>query len=404
MHVHSLSRRFAPVVTTCSLIVAAACSGPAPAPPPAASPAAEVFERLAARADPYVEKSRVFVLTDIANEPDDQMSMVRFLVYANEYDIEGLVAGTSTWMRNKVRPDVILKVIDAYAQVQPTLATHAPGLSGGRRAAAARDHRAAVVRHGRRRHRTRCRPARSCSSAPPTNPTRGRSGCWPGAARTRSPQALLHVRDDAIAGRARDVRRRRLRVYTISDQDDAGPWIRREFPTLHYIAMPSTPDGDQYYLATWTGISGDRFYRNADGADFTTFTDAWVNAQHPIQGAARAGLHHAVLHSRRGHAVVPRPDQQRPRELRQPDLRRLGRTLCVADLLRRNASIVDAGRRLVSGQGQLARHRRRSRWSTAHLRSGHDLALADRVSARLRGAHGLDDSGRRARESQPASW
>ena len=34
----------------------------------------------------------------------------------------------------------------------------------------------------------------------------------------------------------------------------------------------------EYYLATWTGISGDRFYKNAPGADFTTFTDAWVNA------------------------------------------------------------------------------------------------------------------------------
>ena len=30
--------------------------------------------------------------------------------------------------------------------------------------------------------------------------------------------------------------------------------------------------------ATWTGISGDRFYKNAPGADFTTFTDEWVNA------------------------------------------------------------------------------------------------------------------------------
>jgi hypothetical protein len=70
----------------------------------------------------------------------------------------------------------------------------------------------------------------------------------------------------------------KLRVYSISDQDDAGPWIRKEFPTLHYIVMPSTPDGDQYAYATWTGISGDRFYKNAPGADFTTFTDAWVNA------------------------------------------------------------------------------------------------------------------------------
>ena len=46
-------------------------------------------------------------MTDIANEPDDQMSMVRFLVYSNEFDVEGLIADTSTWMRNRVRPDVI---------------------------------------------------------------------------------------------------------------------------------------------------------------------------------------------------------------------------------------------------------------------------------------------------------
>ena len=71
---------------------------------------------LAARIDPYVDKQRVVVMTDIANEPDDQMSMVRFLVYANQFDIEGLVATTSTWMKNKVRPDVIQTLVDAYAR------------------------------------------------------------------------------------------------------------------------------------------------------------------------------------------------------------------------------------------------------------------------------------------------
>ena len=45
---------------------------------------------LAARVDPYVDKQRVVVMTDIANEPDDQMSMVRFLVYSNQFDVEGL--------------------------------------------------------------------------------------------------------------------------------------------------------------------------------------------------------------------------------------------------------------------------------------------------------------------------
>jgi hypothetical protein len=29
-------------------------------------------------------------MTDIGNEPDDQMSMVRFLVYSNQFDVEGL--------------------------------------------------------------------------------------------------------------------------------------------------------------------------------------------------------------------------------------------------------------------------------------------------------------------------
>src|SRR5262249_27708984 len=89
-------------------------------------------------------------------------------------------------------------------------------------------------------------------------------------------QALLHVKAARSAAELETLVSK-LRVYAISDQDDAGPWLRREFPTLHYIASPSTQDGEQYYFATWTGISGDRFYRNAPGADFTTFTDEWVN-------------------------------------------------------------------------------------------------------------------------------
>ncbi len=38
-------------------------------------------------------KQRVFVLTDISNEPDDEESMVRFLVYSNEYDVEVITLG-----------------------------------------------------------------------------------------------------------------------------------------------------------------------------------------------------------------------------------------------------------------------------------------------------------------------
>ena len=36
-----------------------------------------------------LEKPRGIVLADITNEPDDEQSMVRFLCYINEFDVEG---------------------------------------------------------------------------------------------------------------------------------------------------------------------------------------------------------------------------------------------------------------------------------------------------------------------------
>src|SRR5215472_12509227 len=44
---------------------------------------------------------------------------------------------------------------------------------------------------------------------------------------------------------------RKLRVYTISDQDDSGPWIRQQFPSIFYIVTP----GYNYAYATWLGMS-----------------------------------------------------------------------------------------------------------------------------------------------------
>jgi Protein of unknown function (DUF1593) len=256
------------------LALAAACTtAHAPAGTPAQTPAD--FKAMSERIDPHVEKQRIVVLTDIANEPDDQMSMVRLLVYSNEFDVEGLIAGTSTWQRNRVRPDVIGTLIDAYAAVKPNLDQHAKGYpdpaallgvvaagqpSFGMAAVGADKMSAGAEQILRAADRNDPRPLWIT--------------VWGGA--NTLAEALLHARtartpadlDKVIA---------KLRVYSISDQDDAGPWIRREFPSLFYIAMPSTPDGDQYAMATWTGISGDRFYKNAPGADFTTFTKTWVD-------------------------------------------------------------------------------------------------------------------------------
>jgi len=238
-----------------------------------ATPAADYPK--ASQADPYVARPRVIVLTDIANEPDDQMSLVRFLLYGNQLDVEGLVATTSTWMKNRVRPDVILEVIGAYEQVQPNLLKHATGYPT---AAALRE----VVMSGQPGYGMAAVGAGKSSKGSELIVRRALVPdprplwvlAWGGA--NTLAQALL----DARAGRTEAELAAiiaRLRVYTISDQDDAGPWLRREFAALHYVAHPSTQDGEEYYLATWTGISGDRFYRNAPGADFSTFEVDWVD-------------------------------------------------------------------------------------------------------------------------------
>ena len=226
--------------------------------------------------DPYVARPRVVVMTDIANEPDDQMSLVRFLLYSNEWDVEGLVATTSTWMKARVRPDVILSVLDAYEKVQPNLLKHAPGFPA---AAALR----AVVASGQPAYgmaavgegKTSPGAELILRAAEKADPRPLWVLAWGGT--NTLAQALVSARSTRSPAQV-EALVSRLRIYAISDQDDAGPWIRREFPGLRYVATPSTQNGEEYYFATWTGISGDRFYRNAPGADFTTFTDEWVNA------------------------------------------------------------------------------------------------------------------------------
>jgi hypothetical protein len=83
---------------------------------------------------------------------------------------------------------------------------------------------------------------------------------------TRSPEVLTRL----IA---------KLRVYTISDQDDSGPWIRKNFPGLSYIVSP----GGDYSAATWQGIN-----LVVPGIDNTTISNRWI-AQHIQQGHGPLG-------------------------------------------------------------------------------------------------------------------
>lgn len=232
------------------------------------------------------EQPRVFVLTDISNEPDDEQSLVRFLVYANEYEVEGIVATTSTWLRDRTREDLVRKQLDAYETVRPNLEKHASGFPSV-------DSLRSVTATGQPAYGMAAVGAGKSSPGSRLLLTQARKAdarplwvsVWGGA--NTLAQALWDAREEFSAPEL-DALVSTLRVYTISDQDDAGPWLRREFPGLSYIVSPSTTDWKEYWRATWTGISGDRHYRNGPGHFFHLVDNPWLEAS-VIEGHGALG-------------------------------------------------------------------------------------------------------------------
>jgi hypothetical protein len=219
-------------------------------------------------------KPRLIVISDIGNEPDDQMSLVRLLLYSNELDIEALIASTSTWQKTKASPDIMKSVIAAYGKVRPNLMLHAQGWP----TEAALD---TLVSSGQTGYGLEATgPDKMSDGAKAIIAAVDRDDPRPvwisiwGGANTLA-QALGAVRSTRSA-EALTKFVAKLRVYSISDQDDAGPTLRRFFPTLFYIVKPSTPDSGEYASATWTGISGDLYYR-FPGADSSLVTNEWLD-------------------------------------------------------------------------------------------------------------------------------
>src|SRR3546814_11404092 len=62
-------------------------------------------------------KSRLLVLTDIEADPDDTQSLTRLLLYANEVELDRLIATTSVHQKTRLAPESIHMMIADYAKV-----------------------------------------------------------------------------------------------------------------------------------------------------------------------------------------------------------------------------------------------------------------------------------------------
>ncbi|MGA8939400.1 MAG: nucleoside hydrolase-like domain-containing protein [Acidobacteriaceae bacterium] len=229
-----------------------------------------------ASSGPVIKPARLIVLTDIGAEADDTESTVRLLLYSDVIDIKGLIATTSIW-HAAPSPELIRDVIDAYAKVQGNLVKHDPKFP---RAEALQS----VVKHGIAAYgMTGVGIGKDSEGSdwiihtldePDNRPLW--IAAWGGV--NTLAQALYKIR---ATRSPEDLARMvaKLRVYTISDQDDAGPWIRKNFPKLFYIVSP----GGEYSQGTWGGMNA-----FIPGIDNSTISNKWL-AEHIQQGHGPLG-------------------------------------------------------------------------------------------------------------------
>lgn len=211
-------------------------------------------------------KNRVVILTDIEADPDDTQSLVRLLLYSNNIDIEGIIATTSCWMPDNIHPNSIEKVIQAYEKVQPNLKKHHPDFPEASKLYP-------LIKKGL--------PLYGMKGVGEGMDSEGSNwiiellekederplwiSTWGGV--NTLAQALYKIKETRSKKEAKQLIAK-LRVYTISDQDDSGIWIRNNFPELFYIVSP----GDDYNNATWGGISASYI----KGIDHTKISNQWI--------------------------------------------------------------------------------------------------------------------------------
>ncbi|MFC5813415.1 nucleoside hydrolase-like domain-containing protein, partial [Streptomyces heilongjiangensis] len=166
---------------------------------------------------------------------DDTQTLVRFLSYADDFQIDGLIASAATFA-NYADKQNILDVVDAYAQVYPNLKLHDPNYPTP-------DSLRAVTKQGR--DGTWGQPADSVLGAGKDSEAsahvisvidKATTPVWfvsAGGSRELG-QALWKVKNNRSAAELAAFVSK-LRVYLIDDQDGSAAWMRDNFPGLFVI-------------------------------------------------------------------------------------------------------------------------------------------------------------------------
>ncbi|MEO7048668.1 MAG: nucleoside hydrolase-like domain-containing protein, partial [Ferruginibacter sp.] len=157
------------------------------------------------------------------------------------------IATTSVHLKTTVHPESINRLVKVYGKVQPNLTKHEAGYPTA-------ENLLKLVKSGRAEYGMQGVGDGKDSEGSEwiikmleENDKRPLWVCAWGGANTLA-QAIFKLKKIKTASEFSRLLKK-LRVYTISDQDDSGIWMRNNFPDLFYIV---TPGG--YGKATWTGM------------------------------------------------------------------------------------------------------------------------------------------------------
>lgn len=185
--------------------------------------------------------TRLIILADMGNEPDEEQQMGHMMVCSNEFDLEGLIAVTGKYLRPEregawyqvTHPELFHKIIDAYEKDLPNLRKHASGWHDP-------DYLRTIVKAGQTGYGIE---------------GTGQGKESPGselivrALEKNDPRPLwvvVNAGSNTLAQALIDYGKRysakemdeaisKLRVYENGAQDNAGAWICSNYPTIFWI-------------------------------------------------------------------------------------------------------------------------------------------------------------------------
>lgn len=178
-------------------------------------------------------KHRVINTTDLGADPDDIQSMVRQLVNANEYDLEGLIVATGCWKKTQNSTVMLDEILNAYGQSYPNLRVHAEGFPTP-------EYLQSISVMGQTGYGMsdvgdgKDSPGSNLiiASVDKADPRPVWVLGWGGM--NNAAQAIWKVKKTRSAEQL-ELFLSKLRLYDILGQDDAGAWIAKNFPDVFYI-------------------------------------------------------------------------------------------------------------------------------------------------------------------------